>query len=171
MNLISLRLSITDRNMLEKMKQNKWKVVWRSWHRASWYISTVKPTSCTIFKFIEYHSTCFGRSFRPSSGVQDCTYIIRYMSYRFVDCMLPVTRWNCSFVSWPLDRPKHVEWDSINSKNCASSWIYYRSVVCICRFAKTVFIRGVRIFAKKGLLASSCLSVCLSVRIKQRASQ
>ena len=25
-------------------------------------------------------STCFGRSFRPSSGVQDCTYSIRYMS-------------------------------------------------------------------------------------------
>ena len=24
------------------------------------------------------------------------------------------------------DRPKHVEWYSINSKNCASSWFYYR---------------------------------------------
>jgi len=23
---------------------------------------------------LEWHSTCFGRSFRPSSGVQDCTY-------------------------------------------------------------------------------------------------
>ena len=34
-----------------------------------WPISIVKPTRCTIFEFIEYHSTCFGLSFRPSSGV------------------------------------------------------------------------------------------------------
>jgi len=45
-------------------------------------ISTVKPTRFTIFEFTEYHSTCFGRSFRPSAGVQDCTHSIRYMSYR-----------------------------------------------------------------------------------------
>jgi hypothetical protein len=67
---------------------------WRSWYRASWYISIVKPTRCTIFGFIEKHSTCFGRSFRPSSGVQDSTHSIRYMSYRFVDCFLVDTRWN-----------------------------------------------------------------------------
>ena len=24
--------------------------IWRSWDRASWYISTVKPTRCTIFR-------------------------------------------------------------------------------------------------------------------------
>jgi len=57
------------------------------------YISIVKPTRCTIFEFIEYHSTCFGRSFRPSSGVQDCTYSIRYMSCKLVDCLLAGTRW------------------------------------------------------------------------------
>ena len=58
-----------------------------------WYRSTskVKPTRNTIFEFIKYHSTCFGRSFRPSSGVQDCTYSISYMSYRFVDCLLAAT--------------------------------------------------------------------------------
>jgi hypothetical protein len=33
----------------------------------------------------------FRQSFRPSSGVQGCTYSIRYMSYRFVDCMLAGT--------------------------------------------------------------------------------
>jgi len=44
--------------------------------------------------FTEYHSTCFGRSFRPSSGVQDCTYSIKYMSYRLADCLLAGTRWN-----------------------------------------------------------------------------
>jgi len=43
--------------------------VGRSWDRASWYISIVKPTRCTIFDYIEYHSTCFGRSFRPLTGV------------------------------------------------------------------------------------------------------
>jgi len=57
-----------------------------SWDRASWYISIVKSTRCTIFEFIEYHSTCFGGSFRPSSGVQACTYSIRYVLYRLVDC-------------------------------------------------------------------------------------
>jgi hypothetical protein len=39
-------------------------------------IPTVKPTRCTtvsnLFIF-EKHSTCFGRPFRPSSGVEDCT--------------------------------------------------------------------------------------------------
>jgi len=50
--------------------------------------SIVKPTRCTIFEFIEYHSTCFGRSFRPSSGVQDSTHSMRYMSYRLVACLL-----------------------------------------------------------------------------------
>ena len=39
----------------------------------------------------------FRRSFRPSSGVQDCTHSIRYMSYSLVDCLLAGTRWN-----WPL---------------------------------------------------------------------
>ena len=27
------------------------------------------------------------------------------------------------------DRPKHVEWYSINSKNCASSWFYHRKLI------------------------------------------
>jgi len=64
----------------------EWRLnIWRSWDRASWYISIVKPSRCTIFEFIEYHSTCFGRSFRLSSGVQYCTYSIRCMSYLLVD--------------------------------------------------------------------------------------
>jgi hypothetical protein len=86
-------------------------------------ISIVKPTRCTIFEFIKYHSTCFGRSFRPSSGVQDCTHSIRYMSYRLVDCLLAGTRWNLMLYVQSLtpddgrkDRPKHVKWYSINSK-------------------------------------------------------
>ena len=57
-------------------------------------ISIVKLTRCTIFEFIEYHSTCFGRSFRLSSGVQDCIHSIRYMSYRLVACLLAGTRFH-----------------------------------------------------------------------------
>ena len=39
-------------------------------------ISVVKPTRCTDvsnYFILEWHSTYFGRSFRPSSGFQDCT--------------------------------------------------------------------------------------------------
>jgi len=48
--------------------------------------SIVKPTRCTSVSnlfYVEWHCTCFGRSFRPSSGVQDCTYSNRYMSNRY----------------------------------------------------------------------------------------
>ena len=55
--------------------------------RRNFYISIVKPTRCIIFEFIEYRSSCFRRSFRPSSGVLGCTHSIRYMSYRLVDCL------------------------------------------------------------------------------------
>jgi len=107
------------------------------------YISILKPNRFTIFEFIEYHSTCFGRSFRPSSGVQDCTYSIRYMSYWLADCLLagscPLASSQTNLydiyltlyvLSWTPDygredRPKHEEWYSINSKNCASIWFYY----------------------------------------------
>jgi len=48
-------------------------------------ISVVKPTRCTnvsnVFYF-KWHSTCFGRSFRPSSAVQDCTYSNRHLPHR-----------------------------------------------------------------------------------------
>jgi len=40
-----------------------------------------------IYFILEWHSTCFVRSFRPSSGVQDCTYSNRYMSNRYC-CLL-----------------------------------------------------------------------------------
>jgi len=40
-----------------------------------------------IYFIWEWHSTCFGRSFRPSSGVQDCTYSSRHLSNRYC-CLL-----------------------------------------------------------------------------------
>jgi hypothetical protein len=101
-------------------------------------ISVVKPSRRAIFQFIEYHSTCFGRSFRPSSGVQDCTHSIRYMSYRLVDCLaaelqfhlVPASKQSTNLYDIHLmlyvqsrtpddgrkDPPKHVEWYSVNSK-------------------------------------------------------
>jgi len=53
-------------------------------------ISVVKPTRCTSVShlfILEWHSTCFGRSFRPSPGVQVCTCSNRHMSNRYC-CLL-----------------------------------------------------------------------------------
>jgi len=79
-----------------------------------------------IYFILEWHSTCFGRSFRPSSGVQDCTYSDRPMSNRHC-CLLATgyplaSRQQCLFdiclllyvQSWTpddgrKDRPKHGE--------------------------------------------------------------
>jgi len=97
------------------------------------YFSIVKPTTCTILEFTDYHSTCCGLSFRPSSGVQGCTHSIRYMSYGLVDCLLagtPASKQSTNLYDIYLmlcvqpwtpddgrkDCPKHVEWYSINSK-------------------------------------------------------
>ena len=51
-------------------------------------LSIVKPTRCTnvsnlfyfILFYLEWQSTCFGRSFRPSSRLQDCKYSNRHLS-------------------------------------------------------------------------------------------
>ena len=40
--------------------------------------------------FLKLRSTCFRRSFLPSSGIQDCTYSNRYMSVRY--CWLLATK-------------------------------------------------------------------------------
>ena len=40
-----------------------------------------------IYFILEWHSMCSGRSFRPSSGVQDCTYSDRHLSNRYC-CLL-----------------------------------------------------------------------------------
>jgi len=60
-------------------------------------VSTAKPTRCIKVSNPFYwskHSTCFGRSFRPSSGVKDCTYSNRHLSNRSVDCSLAGMKWN-----------------------------------------------------------------------------
>ena len=93
-------------------------LVCRSWYHASWYISIVKPTRCIVFEFIEYHSTCFGWSFRLSSGV---VIQVRWLlaskqstNQYDIHLMLYVQSWTPD--DGLKDRPKHVEWYSINSK-------------------------------------------------------
>ena len=44
---------------------------------------------CLEFILFWCNSTCFGRSFRPSSGVHGCTYNNRHMSNRY--CSLPAS--------------------------------------------------------------------------------
>ena len=121
--------------------------MWRSWDRASWYISIVKPTRRTIFEFIEYHSTCFGRSFSPSSGVQDCKYSIRYMSNRYCWMLasgqeVPASKQSTTTVWhipdavfrvlnswWWTKRPPETCRVIFNKlENCVSSWFYYRNI-------------------------------------------
>jgi hypothetical protein len=109
-----------------------------------------------IYFTLEWHSTCFGRSFRPSSGVRDCTYSNRHLSNRY--CCLLASGFDMSseLISNLLasrkqylfdkclllylqsrtpddgrtDRPKHVECHSEIKYMWyigASSWFYYRN--------------------------------------------
>ena len=67
-----------------------------------------------IYFILEWHSTCFGRSFRPSSGVQDCTHISFPLASRqqyLFDCLLlHVQSWTPD--DGRKDRPKHVDCQS-----------------------------------------------------------
>ena len=81
------------------------------------YSKTNQMHQCIKF-ILEWHSTCFGRSFRPSSGLQDCTYSNRHLSNKYC-CLLASqqTAVSCLLLyvqSWTpddgrKDRPKHVE--------------------------------------------------------------
>ena len=63
-----------------------------------------------IYFILERHSTSFGRSFRPSSEVQDCTYSNRHLSNRY--CCLLASKL-ASRQIWYIG---------------ASSWFYCRNV-------------------------------------------
>jgi len=105
-------------------------VLFKHKHEFTTYSTLSTQLYAQFFEFIEYHSTWFGRSFRPSSGVQDCTYSIRYMSYRFVDCMLEGTRWNCSSTLCPL---------ASNHRTCMTyTWCYMHSLELLMIDGKTV---------------------------------
>ena len=89
-------------------------IIWCSRDLASWYISTVKPTRCTIFR-VYWISLDMFRTVFPS--------IIKRA--RLVHILMLYVQ-SCAPDDGRKGRPKHVEWYSINSKNCAFSWFYYR---------------------------------------------
>jgi len=78
---------------------------------------------CLKFILLKQHSTCFGRSFRPSSGVKDCTYFNRHMSDRYCwllnskqsavsdICLLQYVQ-SLTPDDGRIDRPKHVDFYS-----------------------------------------------------------
>jgi hypothetical protein len=71
---------------------------------------------------LEWHCTRFGRSFRPSSGVQNCTY-----------SSICLTNACCSIHSLEL---LTMDGETVQNKQCrstgASSWFYYRaSSLCL----------------------------------------
>ena len=99
-----------------------------------------------IHFILEWHSACFGWSFRPSSGVQDCTYSNRHLSNRYC-CLLAskqtaVSVWQMPVPVrkvlkswwWTERPPKHVE-RHFKIKYIwyigASSWFYYRNDITI----------------------------------------
>ena len=92
-----------------------------------------------IYFIFEWHCTCFGRSFRPSPAVQDCTYSNQTDT---ADCLL-VSRQQCLFdiclllyvQCWTADdrqkdRQRHVQCHS-KIKHIwyigASGWFYCRN--------------------------------------------
>jgi len=75
-----------------------------------------------IYFILKWHCTCFGRSFCPSSGVQDCTYSNRHLSNRYC-CLLAsmesaVSVWLLYVQSWtPGDgRKDHQKYAQCHSK-------------------------------------------------------
>jgi hypothetical protein len=79
------------------------------------YSKTNRTHQCIkfiYFLFLEWNSTCFGRSFCPSSGVQDCTYSNTHMSSRqqyLFDIWLLLYVKSLTPDDGRKYRPKHVE--------------------------------------------------------------
>jgi len=75
-------------------------------HRAAYHIILiVNATGCNSVSnlFIsEWQSTCFGRSFRPSSEVQDYTYSNRHMPKRYSGLLASGNEMEISSKSFPL---------------------------------------------------------------------
>jgi len=117
-------------------------------------ISTVKNQQdgplYQIYFILEWHSTCFVRSFRPSSGVQDCTYSNRHLSNRY-RCLLASRQTAVSV--WLLyiqsstpddgrkDRPKRVECHTIEIiLRCTALWtsnLSYQALYARCMWNDT----------------------------------
>jgi len=89
-------------------------------------ISIVKPTRCTntsnLFYFGMIHSTCFGQTFHPSSGVQDCTYSNRHLSNRY--CCLLASKTRLTQRAWLTSKLVHlVDFTIEIILRCMSLWM------------------------------------------------
>ena len=131
---------------------------WRLWDRASIYSSIVKPTRCTIFwaywiPLYMFRTVLPSIIKSPRLYTQHQVYVIQVswllasghgmelihplpdskQSTNLYDIhlMLYVQSWTPDDVR--KDRPKHVEWHSVNSKNCVSSWFYCRNIWLLSR--------------------------------------
>ena len=86
-----------------------------------------------IYFILEWHSPCFGQSFRPSSGVHDCTYSNRHMTNRYC-CLLAsrqtaVSVWHipvavCTVLNscWWTERPSETCIKSFQNKINLRHW-------------------------------------------------
>jgi hypothetical protein len=80
--------------------------------------SVVKPSTCTIFR-VNWISLYMFRTVFPSI-IKSSRLYIQHQVY------VIQAHWLHGSIQ-PTNRPKHVEWYSINSKNCACTWFYYRN--------------------------------------------
>ena len=112
--------------------------------KTNFQISIVKPTRCTIFRVYWILLYVFRKVFpsiirRPTLYIQRQVYVIQ-VRWLHASGLMPASMQSTNLYdihlmlyvqSWTpddgrKDLPKHVEWYSINSKNCASSWFYCR---------------------------------------------
>jgi len=111
-----------------------------------YFLSIVNPTRCTIFRvswiLLYMFWTVFPTIIRSSRlYIQHQVYVIQ-VPWLHASGLVPASKQSTNLYdiylmlyvqSWTpddgrKDRPKHVEWYSINSKNCAASWFYYRNI-------------------------------------------
>jgi len=99
------------------------------WTITAW-ISIVKPTRCASvsnYFILEWHTTCFGRSFRPSSGEQASKQTAVSVWHTPVAVCTVLISW------WWTERPSETCRVSFQNKiiwyNGASSWFCYRNIL------------------------------------------
>ena len=69
-------------------------LMWRSWDRASWYISIVKPTRCTLFPSLLNITLHVSDGFSVHHQESKTVHTASGICHSFVDCLLAGTRWN-----------------------------------------------------------------------------
>jgi len=73
-------------------------------------------------------STCFGRVFRPSSGAQNCTYSVRYLSDRY--CYLLLAAGSSNGRKTHLNHAERLT-EKNKLRNVASCWLYSAHILAM----------------------------------------